>query len=336
MNDTGEKTFEATPRRIARARREGNLARSSEIAAAISFGASGLAVTALVPLLGSAAAKAIVQAASFTYGREFQTVLLLSLVPLATASLSGVVANLGQHGGLVFVSVGPKAERLNPIEGIKRTFSRETIGHSLRATLAFACATFVTLPILSGCVSALVRSASLLQTADLIWLAARQCAFAIGAVGLIFAVAEYGVARAAWLRRLRMSFEERKRDLKEEEGDALARGRRRFLHRSLLKGGIGRINEAAFVVVNPTQLAVALAYRPPRIPVPEVLVQASDAAAARVRALAVAYRVPIIENVALARALYRDGRAGEPIPPALYVVVAEVVAGLIRSEAIAP
>ena len=131
-----------------------------------------------------------------------------------------------------------------------------------------------------------MRSADLVQTADFVWLVAQHCALAIGAVGLIFAVAEYAVARSAWLRRLRMSFEERKRELKEEEGDALARGRRRSLHRALLKGGIGRVADAAFVVVNPTQLAVALAYRPPCIPVPEVLVRASDAAAARVRAIA--------------------------------------------------
>ena len=86
MNDAGEKTFEATPRRIARARREGNLARSGELTAVLSFGASGLATTAVAPLFGSAATKSIVQAMSSTPGREFLTVLLLALVRRAVAA----------------------------------------------------------------------------------------------------------------------------------------------------------------------------------------------------------------------------------------------------------
>ena len=80
--------------------------------------------------------------------------------------------------------------------------------------------------------------------------------------------AEFGAARKLWLQRLRMSFEERKRELKDEEGDASARGRRRSLHRELLRGGMHRVKEASFVVVNPTHLAIAMAYRPPHIAVP--------------------------------------------------------------------
>jgi flagellar biosynthesis protein FlhB len=151
-------------------------------------------------------------------------------------------------------------------------------------------------------------------------------------VGFAFAIAEYGAARAAWLRKLRMSFEERKREVKEEEGDASARGRRRALHRTLLRSGMRRLKDASFVVANPEHVAVALEYNPPRVCVPRVLVRAADAAAAVVRATAVRYGVPIVENVWLARALYRDGRAGEPIPHPLYVAVAEIVVALHRAQ----
>jgi type III secretion protein U len=181
----------------------------------------------------------------------------------------------------------------------------------------------------------MIRSPDLAQTVDEVWSAAQHVAFAAGAVGLLFSVAEFGAARSSWLRKLRMSFEERKREVREEEGDALARGRRRSLHRALLRGGLTRIKEASFVVVNPTRLAVALAYRPPRVPVPEVLVRVRDEAAARARELAAIYGIPIVENVALARALYRDGRPGDPIPQAHYVAVAEVVVALTRADEIA-
>ena len=84
-------------------------------------------------------------------------------------------------------------------------------------------------------------------------------------------------------------------------------------------------------MTNPDHVAVALEYRPPAVAVPRVLVRALDDAALEVRTLARAHGVPIVENVALARALYRDARAGEPIPHAHYVAVAEVVAALLRA-----
>jgi flagellar biosynthesis protein FlhB len=88
------------------------------------------------------------------------------------------------------------------------------------------------------------------------------------------------------------------------------------------------------VVANPTHVAIALDYRPPDVPVPRVLVRAADAAAAHIRELAARHGIPVVENVALARALYRDARAGDVIPHAHYVAVAEVVAALMRSGAI--
>jgi flagellar biosynthesis protein FlhB len=149
---------------------------------------------------------------------------------------------------------------------------------------------------------------------------------------LLFAGAEYAAARGAWLRKLRMSFEERKREAKEQDGDPFARGRRRAMHRSLLRGSIAKVREASFVVVNPTHVAVALQYRPPDVPVPRVLVRAADAAARRVRDIAARYDVPVVENVGLARALYHDGRIGAAIGVEHYIAVAEVVAALVRER----
>jgi flagellar biosynthesis protein FlhB len=334
VKDDAEKAFEATPHRIAKAKREGNVARSSELAANVSFAASCFAILSVAPLFGSVAANELVRAQSFAPASSCMLVAAVALIPIGAASIAGTVAIIAQSGGLALIPVTAKIERLNPIEGMRRIVSRETLSHSLRASLAFLSATLAMSPALTAGAAAMVRSADLSQTVDEAWSAAQHVAFAAGATGLLFSVAEFGAARSSWLRKLRMSFEERKREVKEEEGDALARGRRRSLHRALLRGGLTRIKEASFVVVNPTRLAVALAYRPPRIPVPEVLVRVRDEAAARARELAAIYGIPIVENVALARALYREGRPGEPIPQAHYVAVAEVVAALIRGDEI--
>lgn len=130
-----------------------------------------------------------------------------------------------------------------------------------------------------------------------------------------------------------MTLDEFKREAKEHDGDPAARGRRKTMHRNLLRGAVAKVKDAAFVVVNPTHLAVALEYRPPDVPVPVVLVCAAGESALRVRELAAAHRIPIIENVAIARALYRDAQAGEQIAPAHYVAIAEIVAALVRTRA---
>ncbi len=129
-----------------------------------------------------------------------------------------------------------------------------------------------------------------------------------------------------------MSFEELRRDSKENDGDPLARSRRRALHRQIARGSLQRVKDAAFVVTNPTHIAIALEYRPPQVPVPRVLVRATDDAAARVRDLASAYGIPLVENVALARQLYASAKAGDFIPHETYVAVAEIVAALSKTR----
>lgn len=333
MSDLSEKPFEATPHRIAKAKREGNVARSSELAANLSFAAGTAALVALAPKFGASASVAL-----RAWPRNSPAALVLvpgiALLTVGAAALGGVLGNLLQNGGLVPVAITAKPERLNPLEGIKRIFSRETLAHSLRATLAFACAAAAMAPFVALSASVVLRASTLGGVAAASWTAAREVAIAACAVGFCFSIAEYGAARERWLRKLRMSFDERKRETKEEEGDPGARARRRSLHRALLRGGMRRLKEAAFVVANPQHIAVALEYEPVRVPVPRVLVRAADAAAVRVRTMAARYRIPVVENAWLARALYRDGRTGEPIPHAHYVAVAEVVAALLRSREI--
>jgi len=330
MSDASEKPFEPTPRRIVKARREGNVARSGELAANLSFAAAAMSVAAMAPLLGAVACNAMAASVSGQAGAADGCVLGVALGPISAAAVAGAIGSWLQTGGPVLQSIAPKLERLNPIDGVKRILSRETLAHSLRAALAFACAVGAMSPLLARCAWKLLQAATPGTAADEAWSASREVAIAAATVGCVFAFAEFAAARNLWLRKLRMSFAERKREAREEEGDAAARGRRRALHRTLLASGMQRLNAAALVVANPQHLAIALEYRPPRVPVPMVLVRAAGADAVRVRRIAAAYRIPIVEDVSLARALYRDAQVGAPIPPAHYVAVAQVVAALQR------
>jgi flagellar biosynthesis protein FlhB len=310
------------------------VARSSEFAANLSFAAGGFTIIAVTPTFGALAANALTGFGSQNAPAASALIVAGALLSVGAAALAGALGNILQNGGFFVLPVTLKLERLSPIEGIKRILSRETLAHSLRAAFAFTCATAAMGPFVAWGASASLRAPGLSEVAAATWIAVRQLAAAACAVGFCFAIAEYGAARSAWLRKLRMSVDERKREAKEEEGDAVARGRRRSLHRALLRGGMRRLKDAAFVVANPEHVAVALEYRPPEVAVPRVLVRAADSAAIRVRAAAARYRIPVVENVLLARALYREGRDGEPIPRALYAAVAEIVAALLRVKEI--
>ncbi len=332
MNDSSEKPFEPTAARIRKARREGDVARSNELGANFAFAAGALTLFALMPKLAAVACSAVAAAIAGHAGVSGALIVALALGPIAASAIAGTSGALLQTGGLRFVSIAPKPERLNLVAGIKRVASRETLAHATRAALAFVCATAAMAPFVGWCAVALLRAPPLAAVVGETWASARHALFAASAVGFAFAIVEYGAARVVWLRKLRMSFDERKREVREEEGDASARGRRRALHRAVLRGGMRRLKDAAFVVVNPEHVAVALEYRPPRVAVPCILVRAADDAAALVRVTAARYGIPIVENVWLARALYRDGRAGKPIPHPLYVAVAEIVVALDRAR----
>ncbi len=328
------KQFEATQSRIERAKREGDVARSQELGNVVAFGGALIAAAAVIAPLGCAARAVLVAAAE---GRTNTGALagaaMLMLVPIAAAALAAVGANAVQSGGLRFASVAIKSERLAPSENLKRMFSREAVVTAARASVAFACAGTAIVPAFVGIYAAALHAGAPAGIASAAWNGALHAAAAACIAGGVFAGADYGVQFVRWRKRLRMSFEEMKRDQKESDGDPLARGRRRAMHRQISRGSLRRVKEAAFVVTNPTHIAIALEYRPPEVPVPRVLVRAADDAAARVRELAAAYRVPLIENVALARRLYALARPGDVIPQETYVAVAQVVAALAKAGA---
>ncbi len=332
---SAEKPFDATPSRIVKARREGNVARSNELGATLAFAAAAASAVAAAPAIASLAKAAIATAASgeAAFGAAL-AVAGYSLIPAAAGSVAAVAAAVLQNGGVALVPLSFKFERLNPAEGLKRMASRETLLHAVRAALAFTVASSAILPSFRDLLRLLQAQAEPTAIAATAWSAAQHVVFAAIGVGAVFAFAEYGVARRAWLQRLKMSFEELKREHKEHDGDPLARSRRKAMHRSLARGAVAKVKDAAFVVVNPTHVAVALQYQPPEIAVPIVLVRAAGEAALRVRDFAVEHRVPVVENVALARALYRDAEAGAPVPQQHYIALAEVVVALLRVGAL--
>jgi flagellar biosynthesis protein FlhB len=322
-----EKSFEATHSRLEKAKREGDVARSADLCGLFAFAGAAAAVAAIVPSLGAAFASSILYAAR---GERWlgvaQSEMALLLVPMVAACIASALCATLQ-GGLTVNWPRAKLERLSPVENGKRILSRETLFAALRSVAAFACAAAAIVPALKDSAASAFHGAGLTVLIAAAWHGALLASAGACVPASAFALGDYLTQLKRRRNRLRMSHEEMRRDRKEQDGDPLARSRRRSLHRLLSRGALPRVKEAAFVICNPEHIAVALEFRPPAVPVPRVLVRAADEAAARVRAIAAEHSIPVVRNIALARALY-ETQIEHYIPPECYVAVAQIVAQL--------
>lgn len=300
------KPFEPTHSRLERARREGDHPISRDAVAVAAFAASLLALWPSLVLTAPAVRDAL--RAALDGGGTARLAWLLAIVGAAAAACGGafaVLATLVQTRGLGFRMPGVHL-------AFGRTFSREAWAGTARSALVAVAAT-------AGIALTIAPDPhAIAKTLVAVWVA--------GAFG---ALADVVAVRAAWRRRLRMTHDEMRRDLREHDGDPHTRGRRRRLHRALMRGAVGEVRRASFVVVNPTHVAVALRYEPPQTPVPEILVRAADAKARKVRLMAAKLSIPMIEDPPLARRLFAHDALGA-IPPEAYVAVAQIVAYLQR------
>jgi flagellar biosynthesis protein FlhB len=146
------------------------------------------------------------------------------------------------------------------------------------------------------------------------------------AVFAAIAVADALYQRYAYLKRLRMSIREIRRELKEDEGDPYLKQHRRQQHEELNSGSTTQLARSAhMLVVNPTHVSIALDYHPQRCPVPTVAAKGEDAVALAMREAARESGVPILRDVPLARALLERAPIGEAVPDDLFEAVAHAV-----------
>jgi flagellar biosynthesis protein FlhB len=335
VSDDADKSFAATATRRKRALREGNVARSADLGGTIAFGCALLGACASVPLCARSFGLLLADAAREPRAGAPRGLLVsavaVALTPAIAGACGGVAFALLQGGGLHVGGVSCDLKRLDPVAGCKRLIGGDAFITAARAAAAFVAALCALLPAGRDLLAAGVAVRSPAAAAAVAWTGALRACGALVIVGLLFGAAEYALARRRWLRGLRMSHEELKRDTKENDGDPQARARRKTLHRDLIRGAIARTREASFVVVNPTHVAIALRYAPPAVPVPEILVRALDDGALRVRAIASESGIPIVEDAPLARVLYATSLRTRTIAPETYVAVAQIVAELAQA-----
>ena len=336
----GERTEKATPRKRREARRQGQIGNTPELGSWLGLLAASFVIPKVVSSLMSTATSALVQVGTVTQNsgsaramaiaRQAFTSAAFAFAPLVLLVLAVSVGSVLLQGGLAFTPklLAPKFSRLNPLQGIKRMFGPHGAWTALKSLIKSGVLAGVVYLSLRSLVPTLTSAGSL-PLANVLQIGVqavlnllRWCAVA----GLLMAGADYAVVRRRNNKSLKMSKHEIKEEMKSSEGNPQLRGAIRSRAIAISRNRmLADVPGADVVVVNPTHVAVALRYEAGK-GAPRVVAKGGDHVAARIREIAQQSRVPMVEDVPLARTLYSVVDVGREIPGDLFESVARVLA----------
>ncbi|NNM71646.1 flagellar biosynthesis protein FlhB [Enterovirga aerilata] len=344
--DREDRTEEPTQKRLDDAIRRGDVAKSQEVSTFLALGAmtlalllaggwSGRALTLdLRHFLGNAHLVPDGPGAMLAAGRRALLVgLQAAALPVGFLMVAALAAGLLQHRPLWTVEpLKPKFERLSPGAGFKRIFGLQALGRFGKGLLKIAVVGVVAGVALWGereRLEALVT----LEAADLVRVMTQVALRLLGlalAIYAVIAIGDYVVARFSWMRRLRMSKQELKDELKEQDGNPEIKAKLRQIRAQRLRRRMmAEVPKATVVVANPTHFAVALRYEAGQA-APVCVAKGVDELALRIRSVAEEHQVPVVENPPLARALHAAVEIDDEIPVEHYKAVAEVIGFVLR------
>jgi flagellar biosynthetic protein FlhB len=339
----GEKTEKATPKRIKKARHDGQIGNTPELGTWLGMLAASFVLPHVAKSLFALGSDALVRAGAVIRAPDMAEAMkgaqttaaaaIKAVVPLAIMIALISVASVAAQGGIWFSpkALKPKLSRLNPLSGIKRMFGPHgwwNLCKSLLKTIALGAVVYLSvrrlIPTVMG--SGSLQLSTLVDTCTS---AALNLLRFASAAGLAMAGVDFAVVRRRNNKSLKMTKQEIKEEFKSSEGDPHLRGARRSRALAMARNRMmADVPSADVVLVNPTHVAVALRYDPKR-GAPRVVAKGADHVAARIRELADVHRVPMVSDIPLARTLYKTCEIGQEIPPDLYRAVATVLAFVI-------
>jgi len=336
------KTEEPTPRRLRKAREQGDGPTSFALVQAAALGAALLIVPSAVAATSSRAAE-LVRSALKGDARPSAAAVALDVIMLSAPLLIGVAAVAGlvtlvQTGGVVSASrLTPRLSRLDPVEGFLALFRLDRAWALIRALSTAVLVGWLTVSVLRDHAADLARSAGNPEAiVPLVGALGRELGLAALLVALLFGAVDLAVTARAWRSRLRMTKDEVRREHREAEGDPDVKARRRRAHQEAIVGAtLNAVKDATVVIVNPTHLANALRYVDGEDAAPKVVALGRGELAQRIVEAAHAYGVPCIQDVPVARAL-AELDVGDEIPEALYEAVAEILREILEPRAPSP
>jgi len=338
-----DRTEQATPKRREDARKKGDVPRSRELTMTGVMLSGAGAMLLLAGPIGGDLADAF--AGGFSIERaqlmderyllpalaELGASMFLSLAPLALVLLCAVFFSAAAIGGWSFSlkAAAFKAERLNPLKGIKRVFGANGLNELVKAVAKFTLVAVIAVSWLwysSEDLLSLGRE----PIGEAIRDSLKLCGMSLLVVssGLIV-IAAFDVPFQLWQyeKKLRMTRQQVKDEFKETEGRPEVKARVRALQQqAATRRMMEELPDADVVITNPTHFAVALKYDESRMGAPKVIAKGKDLIAKRIREVAEEHGVPLFSAPPLARVLFRTAEIGEEIPARLYTAVAQILA----------
>lgn len=335
-----DKSEQATPFKLRRAREKGSVARGTDLGFLVALGAFLLYFWVAGDSLGDGLARASREAIAAAPNVGGGPGELIALTGHVLGALLRPIAYLGitvfasvllfelLQTGIVFSGhpLKPDFSRLNPAKGLKRIFSKRMLVETAKNLVKFAVYVAIAWLVLRSELETVSSSAGdasgLAET--LVGASLRLLGwFALAA--LVFTAIDQLIVRKEFGKTMRMSRRELRREARDREGEPRMKQKRKQLHAEFVAASdsLRNVRGADMVIVNPTHYAVALRYDPERMAAPSIVSRGANGLAIRIKILAFRYGVIIVEDKALARALYRSCALDAPVPESFYRRVAD-------------
>lgn len=345
----GEKTEPATEKKLSDARKEGQVAKSREIANGLGLLALFVVLRVWIGVMG----QQFLDVFYNIYGRisetvvfwrggmpgndiylVFREILLQVVIITAPLALVGVivafVSDVAQVGWKpTGKPMQPKFSRMNPISGFKKILSLNSLVELLKSIAKICLIVYICYNYLKDKwdLLFLLYDMPLLQALQLAAATVTDLGIRVSAVYMIIALADFIYQKVKFARDMRMTKQEIKDEYKQQEGDPQIKGKiRQRMREASQRRMMQDLPRADVVITNPTHYAVAVKYDPEVADAPIVLAKGEDYMAAKIKEAAREHKIEIVENKPLARMLYANVDIGQAVPPELYQAVAEVLA----------
>lgn len=345
----GEKTEPATEKKLSDARKEGQVAKSREIANGFGLLALFVVLRVWVGNMGtqflavfSDVYSKIPEMANFWNGYmpENDSKVLFSYMVLECLKIMAPLLLVGFVVAFIsdVIQVGwkptgkplqPKLNRMSPISGVKKIFSINAIAELIKSLAKIGFISYIAYSYLKdkGDLLFALYDMPLMQAIQLVAEIVTELGMRIALIYMVIALADYVYQKVKFSMDMRMTKQEIKEEYKQQEGDPQIKGKiKQRMREASQRRMMQNLPQADVVITNPTHYAVAIKYDPEVADAPIVIAKGEDFLAARIKEVAKEHKIEIVENKPLARMLYANVEVGQAVPPELYQAVAEVLA----------
>lgn len=338
-----EKTEKATPKKLRDARKKGQIAKSQDMPAAITFvvaimgtlAAAGYIYQNIVGfLLEMFKAASQTDAAMETKAPSYfllaaKVILYTSLPIMGIVCFVGVLVSFLVNGPVFsFEAMKFDLKKLNPVEGIKNKFKLKVLVELLKSVAKITGAAIIIYIVILDFLPQLIATVlmPIIGSAMVVHNFLFTAALRVGIFFLLVALFDLAFQRKNFAKEMRMEKFEVKQEYKDTEGDPMVKGRRREMFREIAyQEGPRSARRARAIITNPTHIAVAIKYNPPEEVAPIILTMGQGYIAEQIIKIGLENKIPIMRNVELARELYSKGKISDYVPEDTYEAIAEIL-----------